>query len=100
MQKKKRDFPFSPLEAILLAILVLIIYVGSFRLLLRPINKSMLSTQLACLMVIGFDVIWCIAMKLWPLKNIRIKIVLSLLVLTVSASVLSCFIFLESLSPM
>ena len=100
MQKKKRSFPFSPLEAILLAILVLIIYVGSFKMLFRPINKSMLSTQSACLMVIGFDVIWCIAMKMWPLKNIRIKIVLSILVFTLSASVVSCFMFLESLGSM
>jgi len=40
MQKKKRNFPFSPIEAILLAILVLIIYVGSFRLLLRQIDEG------------------------------------------------------------
>ena len=97
MQKQTRKFPFSPLEIILLVILVLIIYVGSFRMLLWPIDESMLSTQLACLMVIGFDVIWCIAMKIWPLKNIRIKIVLSILVFTLSASVLSCFMFFELL---
>ncbi len=100
MQKKKRSFPFNPLEITLLVILTIVIYVGTFRMLLGPINKSMISTQLVYLMVAGFNVIWFIAMKLWPLKNIRIKIVLSILVLTLSASLLSCFIFLESLSPM
>jgi len=46
--------------------------------------------KLSALIVFGLDVAWIIAMKKWShMKNIHIKIILTLLVLTLSAIILT-----------
>jgi len=39
--------------------------------------------------VIGFDVIWFVAMKLWKAKNVHLKVILTILLLVLSAVILS-----------
>ena len=102
MQEKKRKFPFTPLETILLAILTPIIYLGTTMLLFKPMNSVYMPdwffSWLGFFIVLGFDVVWVVIMRLWPLKNIKVKIVLTVLVITLSASVLTCWVALNALS--
>ena len=86
-----------------MTILTPIIYWAGFRLLFEPINYLMgewFFTPLGLFAVLGFDVVWIIIIRLWPLRNIHVKIVLTLLVLTLSASVLTCLVVLRSLGDM
>lgn len=80
------------LESVSLAVAITVIYVGSLMLLIDPINLmgNWVSTPSAFFIVLGFDVAWIITMILWPLKNTHIKVLLTLLILTLSASILTC----------
>jgi len=101
MRENTRKFPLGYWEIVFLAILTPVIYLGATRLLFEPINFHMgywFFSWLGFFIVLGFDVVWVVLMKLWPLKNIKVKIVLTLLVLTLSASVLTCWIVLNALS--
>jgi hypothetical protein len=101
MQEEKRKLPLSRWEIVCLAILTPIVYWRAMRLLIKPMNEHMgywFYTALGLLVVLGFDIVWVIMMKLWPLKNAKVKIVLTVLVLTLSASVISCWILLNLLS--
>lgn len=83
-----------------MATLTPIIYVGGYVLLSGPIDLLLskgISTWAAFFVVLGFDVLWIVLMKLWPLKNIHVKIALTLVVFTVSASVLTCFVVMPVL---
>ena len=88
-------------EIVSLIILTPIIFLVATMLLLRPVNSYApywFSTPLGFFIVLGFSIIWIIVMRLWPLKNIRVKILLTLLVLTLSGSVLACWVILNALS--
>jgi hypothetical protein len=101
MQEKKRKFPLSIPEIILLIIFIPVIFYKTMRGLIKPMNSYApywFSTVLGFLVVLGFDTLWVIAMKLSSLENIRIKIYLTLIVLTFSASVLACWVLLNLLS--
>ena len=83
------------IEVVCMATLTPIIYVGGYVLLSGPIDLLLskgISTWSAFFVVLGFDVLWIVLMKLWPLKNIHVKIALTLFVFTVSASILTCFV--------
>ena len=95
MLQKKRKFLLICLELIFLAVLTALIYVGSYVLLFGPMDLLIskgISTWVALFVILGFDLVWIIIMKLWPLKNIHVKIVLTLIVFAVSASILTCLI--------
>jgi len=104
MQEKERKFPLSPLEIIFLAIVAIAVYVGAILLLGKPINHHMPNWffgPIGFFMIFGFDIIWIIGMKLWKFKSVRIKIIkkiLSVLVLALSASILTCWLILNLLS--
>jgi hypothetical protein len=83
------------IKVIFLAILTAAIYVGSYVLLSGPIDLLIskgVSTLVAFVVILGFDVFWIVLMKLWPLRKIHVKIVLTLIVFAVSASILTCFV--------
>ena len=82
-------------------LLIPIVYAIGVIFLYEPINYFMddwFFTWRGILTVLGFDVIWIIIMVLCPLGSIKVKVVLTLLVLALSASVLTCWALLESLS--
>ncbi len=103
MQDKKRKNPLSRLGIVCLVILIPIVYWRTTLLLFQPMNlytPLWFSPQLGLLVIVGFDIMWVILMKLCPLKCTKVKIVLTVLVLTLSASVITCWILLISLSDM
>ena len=81
-------------EVIILAILTVGAYFGIMKLLIAPILiLGQLTFSLEFLIgILGIDVIWISTIKLWPLKNIHIKIFLTLLLLAFSAAVVTCHI--------
>lgn len=101
MKENKRKFPLSRLEIIFLVILTPIIYLGCITLLLIPIGKAFyphtsyvyggVYIWVVFIILLGVDVVWIVLMKLWPLKNKKAKIILTWFLLTLSASVLTCF---------
>ncbi len=88
-------------KVVSIVLLILIVYSIGVILLYEPINYLMddwFFTWRGILAVLGFDVIWIIIMVLCPLRSIKVKVVLTLSVLALSASVLTCWALLESLS--
>lgn len=74
-------------------LLIPIVYAIGVIFLYEPINYFMddwFFSWRGVLTVLGFDVIWIIIMVLCPLRSIKVKVVLTLLVLALSASVLTC----------
>ena len=110
MQEKKKEILLIALEVISLAVLLPILYCGTVKLLLGPIEDTFyphdlyehrsVSTWMVFVFVLAFNAIWIILMKLCPRDKIKIhvKVVLTLLVLTFSAAILSCFIIVDALT--
>ncbi|MGA2092172.1 MAG: hypothetical protein ABSH16_02030 [Sedimentisphaerales bacterium] len=109
MEEKRRRFPLSVYEVVLLVIMIPIIFYYSEKLLWtigesgtewRPrwfiIFLGLLLEKpwnpIGPLSILGFDFLWIIAMKLWPLKKQRIKIYSTLLLFTVSAAILTMWL--------
>lgn len=104
MQEKKRKFPLSIPEIVFLIIFVPISFYVAMRIFIKPMNRPDMPYwffgPIGPIIVIGFDVLWVIAMRILSLKSIRVKIYLTLLVFTLSASVLACWVLLKLLSGM
>lgn len=101
MAEKKRIFPLSKFEIVLLAITLPVIFYYSGKLLWEPINShapNWFFSILGLLAILGFDCTWIALMKLWPLKTRRVKIYVTLFVLTISAVLLTCSVMLNMLS--
>jgi len=106
MEEKKRKILFVCLEVVCLAILLPLFYWGTLKLVLAPIEYTYYSSRAepflpiwgVVVLILAIDVIWIALMKLCPKDKIHIKVVLTLLVLTVSAAVLSGFVVIEALS--
>lgn len=107
MQKKIDKTRLSRLDIVFLVIATLLVYIGAIKLLFIPIGEAFysraiyqqrISLGLVFLILLGFDVAWIVLMRLWPLKNIpkRLSIFLTVLVLTLSASVFTCFLVLDA----
>lgn len=70
----------------------------------EPINRHMPNWffgPIGLFIILGFDIIWIIGMKIWKLKSVRIKIIkkiLCVLVFALSASVLTSWLILNLLS--
>jgi hypothetical protein len=92
------------LEVISLIILLPIFYCGTVKSLFTPLvdviyyPQRKISTLMAFLVVLGFDAAWIILMRLCPKNEIHVKVVLTLLVLTFSAVILTCFILADFLN--
>jgi len=101
MQEKKRKILLISLEVISLAIILPIFYWYTLKLVIDPIEIhvfEVIPTMLFFLIVIGFDILWIVLMRACPRINIHIKVVLTVLILTLSASFLTCLIVLQALS--
>ena len=91
-------------EIVFLGIVAIAVYVGATLLLGEPINRHMPNWffgPIGLFMILGFDIIWVIGMKIWKLKSVQVKIIkkiLSVLVFALSASVLTCWLILNLLS--
>ena len=97
MQENRLKYVIIGLEVVSSAILIPIVYWVACKSLIEPIELYIfedIPTWLVFFIVLGFDVGWVVIMRLWPLKNMNIKIILTLLVLTLSASVLTCLVAL------
>jgi hypothetical protein len=95
MQEEKKKFALRIIEITLLTILTPIICFSVFFLLMAGNEFNyphrylyFYLRGLSFFVVLGFDVVWIILMRLWPLKSIRLKIILTWAVLTLSAIVL------------
>jgi hypothetical protein len=92
MQGKKRKLPLSSLEVVSLVIMLPVIYLGSLMLIFGKeyhLPWRIVSGEIAISIILVFDVIWIIMMSLWPPKITRAKLILTLLVLTLSAIALT-----------
>jgi hypothetical protein len=93
MQEQRRKFPLHSWEVVLLAILTPIIYVGGYVILYDSIIKIFVLERmpifLSFFIILAFDVGWVIMMKKLPLKNIKVKIIVTWPILVLSASVLT-----------
>lgn len=102
MQEKKRTSPLSIIEIVLLIISIPLIFYVTMRMLIKPMNSPNMPYcffgWIGPFIVIGFNVLWIIAMKVLFPKNSRLKTYFTLLVLTFSASVLACWVLLNLLS--
>ncbi|HLB73436.1 MAG TPA: hypothetical protein VJJ98_05420 [Sedimentisphaerales bacterium] len=106
MQEKKQKILLISLEVISLAALLPIFYWGTLKLVLAPIEDMYYTSRAhpilpiwgVIVLILVIDAIWIVLMKLCPKDKIHIKVVLTLLLLTVSAAVLSGFVVIEALS--
>lgn len=108
MQEKKQKFLLICLEVVSLALILPIFYCGTVKLLLGPVEKAfyphdtyehrIITTWMVLVFILVFNAVWFMLMKLCPRDKIHVKVVLTLLVLTFSVSVLSCFIIIDALT--
>lgn len=106
MQEKPQNILLISLEVISLAVLLPIFYWGTLKLVLAPIEDAYYTSRAdpilpiwgVVVLVLAIDAVWIALMRLCPKDKIHIKIVLTLLLLTVSAAVLSGFVVMEALS--
>lgn len=106
MEEKKKRFPLSIYEIILLVILIPIIFyhLEKFLWTFEASDKVWWSSWfiyclrhllekpwnfLGPLIIAVFVYLWFMAMKLWPLKNLRIKIYSTLFILTFLTAILT-----------
>jgi hypothetical protein len=108
MQEKTRKILLICLEVVSMAIFLPVFYWGAVRFMLKPIGKTfyppdlyhehrVVSTWMVFVFILVFNAIWFILLELCPREKIHTKVVLTLLVLTFLASVLSCFVVLDAL---
>jgi len=103
MQENKQKILLICLEVISLAVLLPIFFCGTFKLLFIPLVDVIyyphrkVSTLMAFLIVLGFDFVWIVLMRLCPRDKFHVKVVLTLLVLTLSAVILTCFVWADAL---
>jgi hypothetical protein len=99
MQEKKRKIPLSICEVVLLVVLIPILFYYSGKLLWMIGESetpswfpywfaSWFTSIWGLLAVLGFDCLWIIAMVFWSLKNLRVKIYITLFILTISGAIL------------
>lgn len=101
MQEEKPKDSFKDRDIALLVVVSLIVsYIGGL-FLSRPIDIYMphwFLSPISILVILGFDLIWIIFVKFYPFKESFTKTLLIWLVLTLSASVLICWVTFNALS--
>ena len=101
MQEEKPKDPSKDRDIATLVVLSLIVsFIGSF-FLFEPMNIYMphgFLGPIGILVVLGFDISWIIFVKFYPFKESFTKTLLIWLVLTLSASVLICWVRLNAFS--
>ncbi len=100
MREKNRKLLLISLEVLSLAVLIPIIYWSAVRLLLVPIADMLygrLPTALVILIVLLFDLLCIALIILWPHGKVHARVLLTLLVFTFSAVVITCLVVAEAL---
>ena len=100
MQEKKQKILLICLEVISMSVLIPAFYLGLTKLLIEPIEYYVYGTipfPLTFLVVLGFDVVWIVLMRLCPRDKIHVKVILTLLVLTFSAAIIIDLMVLSAL---
>ena len=101
--EQKRGMLLIYLEAICLALIIPLFYWGTFRILLDTVANRIYDPHgdvafvVALLVIVALNGAWLKLMALCPKKDLHAKIILTLLVLTLSVAVLSCFIVARAL---
>ena len=105
MDAKKRKILLIFMEVTSLAMSLPLLYWGTLNLILAPIENAYYTSRVPIIpiwgvvaLIIVVNIIWIMLMKLCPKEKIDVKIVLTLLVLTVSVAILSGFVVIEALS--
>jgi hypothetical protein len=103
MDDKNRKILSICLEVVGLAIVLPLFYWGSIKLLFVPLidwayypNRK-ISPLMAFIIVLSFDCFWLVIMKLSLRKKIHLKIILTLVIFTLSAATLTCFVIANAL---
>lgn len=94
------------MEVVLLAIILPIFYCGTLKVAMTSIEKMYYTSRThpilpiwgVVVLILAIDVIWIVLMKLCPRDKFHVKVVLTFLVLTLSAAGLSGFVVTEALS--
>ena len=105
MEEKNKKILLVCLEVICIATLMPIFYWSALKLLYIPLGKIYYSSSikpiiplwLFVILILICDAGWIALMKLCPKSERHAKVIMTLLVLTFSASVLSCFVVLNAL---
>jgi hypothetical protein len=98
MQEKGKQILLICLKFFSLAALLLIFYAGMVKLLYVPLldwayyPTHKIHTLKALIIVLSFDFVWLLLMKMCPKDKMHIKTVLTLLILVFSAAILTCFV--------
>jgi len=101
MEEKKRRFPLSILEIISAIILLPITTYFLIRFLCEPLNKhapTWFFSFWGVILILGFDSVCFVLMKVWSQKVLRIKIYISMIIFVVSLAILICWAVLNLLS--
>ena len=105
MEEKNRKILFIWTEVICLTILIPIFYWATTKLILIPIGETFyhlskerpFSPWFVVLGVLIIDIGWVILMRLFPKNEHHAKVILTILLFTLSASIISCFWILSAL---
>lgn len=107
MQEEEQKSPVNRFEVaceiVSLTVLAVAVYIGGLLLLYFPIAFHMpewFFGPLGCFIILGFDIVWITGRRLWnPLRSKTriIKKTLSVLIFSLSASVLTCWLVLNIL---
>jgi hypothetical protein len=100
-EEKKKKFPLNAIEVVLLVVAFPVVFYFLLKILCEPMNKHApywFSKFWGILLILGFDFIWLLVMKLWPLKILRVKIYITLIVFVISSAILACWTILNLLS--
>lgn len=84
----------TTLEIIALLVLATGVYWSALTLLADPISimGDLPFSGPFLIIILTFNVIWFATIRFWPVKNIHLKVVLSLLVFAFSAAIATCYI--------
>jgi hypothetical protein len=97
---EKRKLVMILLEVIFLLVAIPMLYWGGVKLLLGPIADILydrLPTTVVIFIVLFFDLFWVAVIIFWPKGKIHARILLTILVLTLSAVVITCFVVADAL---
>ena len=108
MQEKKRQILLIFLETVSLTIVIPTLFFSTVRLLLGPIEDAFyphdlyehrnISTWMVFGFILVFNILWIMLIRLCPKDKTHVKIILTLLMFTLSVAILTCFIIIDALS--
>lgn len=96
MEEKKRKFPLSVWEIVLLAIILPVIFFVAVIFLVKPINEGCPPVPVQVGIVLGFNAIWFSSVYLPTYKYRKLKMIISAVLLTLSVAVAACWMLLYS----